>query len=67
MQIINGEIYLEDVPVTALAAAYGTPTYVYEENRIRANFRRALAAFRKYYDNFHPAPGGRRHRRGQRQ
>ena len=52
MQIINGQIFLEDVPVTALAAAYGTPTYVYEENRIRANFRRALAAFRKYYDNF---------------
>lgn len=52
MEIRNGQIYLEDVPVTTLAAAYGTPTYVYEENRIRANFRRALAAFRKYYDNF---------------
>ena len=35
-----------------MAATYGTPTYVYEENRIRANFRRALAAFRKYYDDF---------------
>lgn len=52
MQTINGQIYLEEVPVTTLAATYGTPTYVYEENRIRANFRRALAAFRKYYDNF---------------
>ena len=52
MEIRNGQIYLEDVPVTTLAQTYGTPTYVYEENRIRANFRRALAAFRKYYDNF---------------
>ncbi|MGN0878331.1 MAG: diaminopimelate decarboxylase [Oligosphaeraceae bacterium] len=52
MRITNGQIYLEDVPVTELAAAYGTPTYVYEEARIRDNFRRALAAFRKYYPNF---------------
>jgi len=52
MKIINQQIYLEDVPVTELAATYGTPTYVYEENRIRENFRRALAAFRKYYPDF---------------
>ena len=52
MDIRNGQIYLEDVPVTLLAQTYGTPTYVYEENRIRANFRRALAAFQKYYPNF---------------
>ena len=52
MKIINQQIYLEDVSVTELAATYGTPTYVYEENRIRENFRRALAAFRKYYPDF---------------
>ena len=52
MKIINQQIYLEDVPVTELAATYGTPTYVYEENRIRENFRRALSAFRKYYPDF---------------
>ncbi len=45
----NGEIFLEEVPVEELAAAYGTPLYVYEENRIRDNYRRALFAFRKYY------------------
>lgn len=45
----NGQIYLEGVSVEELASAYGTPLYVYEENRIRANYRRALAAFRKYY------------------
>lgn len=52
MDIRNGQIYIEDVPVTQLAQIYGTPTYVYEENRIRANFRRALSAFKKYYPNF---------------
>ena len=52
MNIIGKEIYLEEVPVTELARQYGTPLYVYEENRIRANFRRAMQAFRKHYDNF---------------
>ena len=52
MKIQNGQIYLEDVPVTLIAQTYGTPTYVYEENRIRDNFRRALKAFKKYYPNF---------------
>ncbi len=52
MHIQNGQIYLENVPVTLLAKTYGTPTYVYEESRIRDNFRRALNAFRKNYDNF---------------
>lgn len=52
MNIIGKEIYLEEVPVTELARQYGTPLYVYEENRIRDNFRRAMQAFRKHYDNF---------------
>ncbi len=52
MDIRNQQIFLEDVPVTELAATYGTPTYVYEESRIRANFRRALNAFKKYYNDF---------------
>ncbi len=52
MRIENGRILLEDVPVSVLAATYGTPTYVYEETRIRDNFRRALKAFRKYYADF---------------
>lgn len=46
-------IYIEDVPVTTIAETYGTPTYVYEENRIRENFRGALKAFSKYYEDFH--------------
>ncbi|NMA42062.1 MAG: diaminopimelate decarboxylase [Oligosphaeraceae bacterium] len=52
MQIVDQQIFLEEVPVTQIAATYGTPTYVYEENRIRENFRRALRAFRKYYPDF---------------
>ncbi|MCF7853866.1 MAG: diaminopimelate decarboxylase [Candidatus Pacebacteria bacterium] len=52
MRIDNQHIFLEDVPVTTIADTYGTPTYVYEENRIRNNFRRAFAAFKKYYDDF---------------
>ncbi|NOY81452.1 MAG: diaminopimelate decarboxylase [Kiritimatiellaeota bacterium] len=52
MRIESERILFEDVPATAIAECYGTPTYVYEENRIRTNFRRALAAFRNDYPNF---------------
>ncbi len=52
MRIVDQQIFLEEVPVSQIAATYGTPTYVYEENRIRENFRRALKAFRKYYPDF---------------
>lgn len=47
------QILIEDVPASVIADTYGTPTYVYEENRIRENFRRVLQAFRKHYDKFH--------------
>ncbi len=46
------QIFIDDVSVRAIAETYGTPTYVYEEDRIRANFRRAIAAFRRYYSDF---------------
>ncbi len=52
MHIENQTIYFENVSAADIAAAHGTPTYVYEEQRIRDNFRRALNAFRKYYDDF---------------
>ena len=48
----NQEIYFEEVPISAIADTYGTPTYVYEENTIRENYRNAYNAFRKYYENF---------------
>ena len=48
----NQKIYFENVSVAEIADTYGTPTYVYEENTIRENYRRADRAFRKHYDNF---------------
>ncbi len=52
MKIENNEIYIGDVSVTEIAETYGTPTYVYNEQKIRKNFRRANAAFSKYYPDF---------------
>ncbi len=46
------EIYIDELSVQELAEQYGTPTYVYNENRIRENFRRAYAAFTSYYPDF---------------
>jgi diaminopimelate decarboxylase len=48
----KGQIYFENISATEIAQKYGTPVYVYEENKIRDNFRKASKAFKKYYDNF---------------
>ncbi|MFW5996687.1 MAG: diaminopimelate decarboxylase [Verrucomicrobiota bacterium] len=48
----NGYLHFEDVPAEHIAGNYGTPTYVYEENRIRENFRRAHDAFVSRYEDF---------------
>ncbi len=52
MREVNGQFQIGDVPVTAIAGQYGTPTYVYDEQMIRENFRRANKAFTKYYPDF---------------
>ncbi len=52
MEIRDDKIWFDEVPATTIAETYGTPTYVYEEKRIRQNFRRALHAFRAYYPDF---------------
>jgi diaminopimelate decarboxylase len=52
MQIKEKEIYIGNIPVTELAEKYGTPTYVYNEQTIRKNYRRALKAFTAYYPDF---------------
>ena len=52
MEIRNGEIYLGGVSVDDIANRFGTPTYVYDEAKIRANYRNAYATFKKYYPNF---------------
>lgn len=46
------EIYIGENKVQDLAEKYGTPTYVYNEPRIRENFRRAYKAFSSHYPNF---------------
>lgn len=52
MEIIDGKIHIGEVSVEKLADKYGTPLYVYDEMRIRENYRRALEAFKKHYPNF---------------
>jgi diaminopimelate decarboxylase len=48
----KNHFFIGDVSVNTLAEQYGTPLYVYDENKIRENYRRAKKAFEKYYENF---------------
>ncbi len=49
----NGEtIMIGGIPAAELAERYGTPTYVYDEQKIRENYRRAYNAFAKHYPDF---------------
>lgn len=52
MQFKDSKIFFEGISAADIAEQYGTPTYVYEENRIRENFRRAYDAFTKHYNDF---------------
>lgn len=52
MKMIDGKLFVADVSVAEIAETYGTPTYIYDEQRIRDNYRRALAAFTEYYPDF---------------
>ena len=52
MKFIGDQIAVGNIPVTELAAQYGTPTYVYDEQKIRSNYRRAYNAFAKHYPDF---------------
>lgn len=52
MEFRDNEIYIGGCSVTELAERYGTPTYIYDEARIRANFRRASEAFKRHYPDF---------------
>ena len=49
MKIEQDQIRIGGIPVSTLAQEYGTPLYVYDEAKIRANYRRAYEAFHKYY------------------
>ncbi len=48
----QGRLYFDGCSVEELAREFGTPLYVYSENRIRANYRRLLEAYQKEYPRF---------------
>ena len=52
MKFVGENIAIGNVPVKEIAEKYGTPTYVYDEEKIRKNFRKVDAAFKKYYPDF---------------
>ena len=52
MKFEQNRIKIGDIPVAELAERYGTPLYVYDEQKIRDNYRHAVATFRKYYPDF---------------
>ena len=52
MKFIGDKIAIGDVPVEQIAAQFGTPTYVYDEAKIRSNIRRVYSAFSKHYPDF---------------
>ncbi len=49
----NGEmIEIGGIPAAQLAEQFGTPLYVYDEQKIRENYRRVADAFRRHYPDF---------------
>ena len=40
MKFIGDQIAIGEIPVAQLAEQYGTPLYVYDEQKIRQNFRK---------------------------
>ena len=52
MKFIGDQIAIGEIPVAQLAEQYGTPLYVYDEQKIRQNFRKVTDAFSKYYPDF---------------
>ncbi len=48
----DSALYVEDVPVSELAARYGTPLYVTSEARLRENARKLFGAFRPQWPRF---------------
>ena len=48
LQYRKAQLFFEHVHLDALAAAYGTPLYVYSETALRDNFRRIESAFSRH-------------------
>lgn len=43
----NGQLYCEDVPVAEIAAKYGTPVWIYSENKFLSEFKAIQDAFKE--------------------
>jgi len=43
----NGELYCESIPLTAIAAKYGTPTYIYSRTELIQQFSKFDKAFKE--------------------
>ncbi|MFM8681219.1 MAG: diaminopimelate decarboxylase, partial [Alphaproteobacteria bacterium] len=41
----DGELHAEDMPLAAIAARHGTPTYVYSSAMLRSRYRAYVEAF----------------------
>ena len=52
MKFIGDKIAIGEIPAADIAAKFGTPTYLYDEPKIRKNYRRAFNAFAKHYPDF---------------
>lgn len=48
----NGILFFDGCDVRHLAEEFGTPLYVYSQNRIQNNYRRLVKAYQTYYPNF---------------
>ena len=48
----EGILYFDGCDVRELAKKYGTPLYVYSQNRIQRNYRRLVQAYKAYYPKF---------------
>jgi diaminopimelate decarboxylase len=48
----KGSLYWDGHLISGLAEKFGTPLYVYSEERLRENYRRLHDAFSKNYENF---------------
>jgi diaminopimelate decarboxylase len=48
----KGVLFFDGCDVRKLAKQFGTPLYVYSQNRIQSNYRRLVQAYQTYYPNF---------------
>ena len=52
LKLLDGQLSIGGCNIQKIAASFGTPTYVTDEQRIRENCRRLVVAFEKNYPKF---------------